>query len=90
MKLTQINLIIDIPELNNFNIGDKVISGTLSSTEQIEGIVVGIALQPLNSTDVAVPDITLLNNEGELKSGFKPNDLRLLEQPLQERSIGLH
>lgn len=90
MKLTEINLIIDIPELNNFKIGDKVIICKSSHSEDVEGIVVGIALESLNSTDVAVPNITLLDSEGRMKSGFKPNELRFLDQRKNDSSKGLH
>jgi len=76
MKLTQINLLIDIPELNRFNIGDKVVTEASESFTQTEGIVVGIELKQLNSSDIAIPNITVLDNEGSLKSGFKPGDLR--------------
>lgn len=90
MKLTQINLLIDIPELNRFNIGDKVVAEASEHFNQTEGIVVGIELQQLNASDVAIPNITLLDNEGGLKSGFKPGDLRLLGLTKPRPSKGLH
>lgn len=90
MKLTQVNLIIDIPELNRFNIGDKVIASALTGSEHIEAIVVGIELKPLNSTDVAIPNITLLDSDGNLKSGFKPNDLLMFHESRRPVNKGFH
>ncbi|RBO98928.1 hypothetical protein [Pseudochrobactrum asaccharolyticum] len=90
MKLTQINLLIDIPELNRFNIGDKVVTEASERFNQTEGIVVGIELRQLNSSDIAIPNITLLDNEGSLKSGFKPADLRLFGIPTPRPGKGLH
>ncbi len=90
MKLTQVNLIVDIPELNRFNIGDKVIASAVAGTDHIEAIVVGIELKPLNSTDVAIPNITLLDNHGNLKSGFKPNDLLMFHETRRPVNKGFH
>lgn len=90
MKLTQINLLIDIPELNHFKLGDKVISETSESLDQTEGIVVGIELQQLKSSEIAIPNITVLDNEGRFKGGFKPGDLRLIGHPKPELSKDLH
>ncbi len=80
MKLAQINLIVDIPELNRFNIGDKVIASSIAGAEHIEAIVIGIELKSLNSTDVVIPNITLLDGDGNLKSGFKPRDLLMFHE----------
>jgi hypothetical protein len=80
MKLTQINLIIDIPELNQFKIGDEVLVKASEHTVLLEGTVIGIEMQRLNASDVAVPGITLLHDGGRITRGFKPGELRLISR----------
>lgn len=75
LKLQQENIIIDIPELNRFRIGDLVIADACADFDRHEGIVVGIELQRLHGSSYLVPSITLLH-DGYLTDGFKPIDLR--------------
>ncbi len=78
LKLQQENIIIDIPELNRFRIGDHVIADACAEFDRHEGIVVGIEFQRLHGSRYLVPSITLLH-DGYLTDGFKPRDLRTVD-----------
>lgn len=78
LELTQENIIIDLPGLHRFRIGDKVVADECASHDRHEGVVVGIEMQRLHGSGYLVPSITLLHG-GYLTDGFKPDDLRHLD-----------
>lgn len=44
LKLTRENQIIDLPDLNRFHIGDKVIVDAGADNDRFEGVVIGIEM----------------------------------------------
>jgi len=74
-KLSPENLHIDIPDLNRFRIGDRVVAEECADCDRHEGVVVGIELQRLHGSQWLVPSITILH-DGFLTDGFKPEHLR--------------
>ncbi|WP_421405503.1 hypothetical protein [Agrobacterium fabrum] len=77
LKLSNENLMFDLPELNKFRIGDKVVADACEKHDRFEGVVVGIEMRKLGNYYFK-QDITILS-EGSLVDGFKPSDLRKLE-----------
>lgn len=77
LKLSNENLMFDLPELNKFRIGDKVMADACEKHDRFEGVVVGIEMRKLGNYYFK-QDITILS-EGSLVDGFKPSDLRKLE-----------
>lgn len=78
LKLQPENIVVDIPDLNRFRIGDHVIADACADFDRHEGIVVGIELQRLHGSSYLAPSITLLH-DGCLTDGFKPIDLRTVD-----------
>lgn len=78
LKLQPENIIVDIPDLNRFKIGDHVIADACAEFDRHEGVVVGVELQRLHGSQYLVPSITLLH-DGYLTDGFKPRDLRTVD-----------
>ncbi|AYC99986.1 hypothetical protein [Neorhizobium sp. NCHU2750] len=78
LKLSVENKTFDIPDLNKFKLGDKVICDATVHYDRFEGVVVGIELQRLYGSEILTPSITLLE-DGTLTDGFKPSDLRKVD-----------
>lgn len=76
VKLTEEHRLIDIPALNRYRIGDKVIVDADAENDRFEGIVLGIELRFW--AGALEPCITLLDN-GYVTDGFKPDDCRKVE-----------
>lgn len=76
MKLTNANLLMDIPDLNRFKIGDEVICDETADYDRFEGIIIGIELRrKFPCSGELRPSITLLH-DGCITDEFNPNDLR--------------
>lgn len=75
LKLQPENTIVDIPDLNQFRIGDTVVATADGDTDQYEGIVIGIELQHLHGSNKLNPSITLLH-DGCITDGFLPVNVR--------------
>ncbi len=76
VELTDEHRLIDIPALNRFRIGDKVIVDASADNDSFEGVIIGIELQ--RDCGQFVPCITLLEG-GYITDGFKPDDCRKVE-----------
>lgn len=77
-SLTQANRIVDIPDLNRFQIGDHVIVDASAENDRFEGVIVGLEMQRVYGSNYFVPSITLLH-DGYLTDGFKPMDCRKVD-----------
>jgi hypothetical protein len=78
LKLQSENIIIDIPDLNQFRIGDRVVADECADCDRHEGIVIGIELQRVYGSNYLRPSITLLH-DGYMTDGFKPMHLRKID-----------
>lgn len=75
LKLTMENKIMDLPDLNQFRLGDEVIADACGDYDRFEGIIIGIELRRLHGSNYLTPSITLLH-DGSITDEFKPGDLR--------------
>lgn len=77
MKLTisPENKMIDIPDLNKFRIGERVVCDATPDYDRHEGVIVGIELSRAWSSSRLEPSITIIDEAGYLTDGFKPSDL---------------
>lgn len=74
------NIIIDVPDLNRFNIGDAVHSPATASWDEFNGIVIGIELRRVHGlTRSFKPELTLLHDVDCISDGFGPNDLEMVK-----------
>ncbi len=88
LKLQPENTIVDIPDLNRFQIGDHVIVDANADYDRFEGVIIGIELRRMHGSDYLVPSITILH-DGCVTDEFKPNDCRKVEVPAPaELSVG--
>lgn len=78
VKLTEEHRLVDIPALNRYRIGDKVIVDASADNDRFEGVIIGIELQRLHGSNYLVPSLTLLH-DGYTTDGFKPDDCRKVE-----------
>lgn len=78
VKLRPENTMIDIPDLNQFKIGDHVVVDASHENDRFEGVVIGIELRRVFSTDVLQPSITLLH-DGYITDEFRPQECRKIE-----------
>lgn len=87
-NLTQANRVVDIPDLNRFQIGEHVIVDASAENDRFEGVIVGLELQRVYGSNYFVPSITLLH-DGYITDGFKPIDCRKVDPPSpQPREVG--
>lgn len=75
VTLTNVNRLIDIPDLLQFDIGDEVICDASEDRDRFEGIIIGIELRRVYGTEHLEPYITLLH-EGYITDEFRPRDLQ--------------
>ena len=78
IEITPENRIIDIPDLNRFQIGDHVIIDPSADNDRFEGIIIGIELRRVYGSYRLEPSITLLH-DGYITDEFKPIDCRKVE-----------
>lgn len=55
LKLSHENKIIDLPDLNGFQIGDEVIVDANADYDRFEGVIIGIELRRLHGSSYLVP-----------------------------------
>lgn len=80
LKLQPENTIVDIPDLNQFRIGDRVIVDASAENDRFEGVIIGIELRRVHGSNYFAPSITLLH-DGYITDEFKPIDCRKVEPP---------
>ncbi len=80
LKITAENKIIDIPDLNRFQIGDEVIVDASDVNDRFEGVIIGIEMRRIYGSSVLTPCITLLH-DGYITDEFKPIDCRKVAPP---------
>ncbi len=85
-EITQENLIIDIPGLNRFQIGDHVVVDPSADNDRFEGIIIGIELRRMYGSSCLKPSITLLH-DGYITDGFSPMDCRKVEPPPPQTNV---
>jgi hypothetical protein len=86
LKLDYENTIVHIPDLNGFRIGDRVVADGCADHDRFEGVVIGIELRRIYSSDRLDSCITLLH-DGYITDEFKPNDLRKVEPPAPQTGV---
>ncbi|TCM56191.1 hypothetical protein C8J36_103563 [Rhizobium sp. PP-F2F-G48] len=86
LKLDYENTIVHIPDLNVFRIGDKVTADEGADNDRFEGVVIGIELRRVYSSDRLEPCITILH-DGCITDEFKPNDLRKVDPPAPQPNL---
>lgn len=87
-EITQENRIIDIPDLNRFQIGDHVIVDASADNDRFEGVIIGIELRRMYGSSYLKPSITLLH-DGCITDEFRPMDCRKVDPPSpQPREVG--
>lgn len=74
-ELTPENRIVDIPDLNGFQIGEHVVVDASADNDRFEGVIIGIELRRLYGSNRLVPSITLLH-DSYITDEFKPSDCR--------------
>lgn len=88
LKLTQENRIIDLPDLNSFQIGDEVVVEACADYDRFEGVIIGIELRRMHGSTYLAPSITILH-DGCITDEFKPMDCRKVSAaPPQTRMMG--
>ena len=89
LKLTQENQIMDLPDLNRFQIGDEVVVDASADNDRFEGVIIGIELRRVHGSNHLVPSITLLH-DGYITDEFKPIDCRKVSPPAPETRRQIH
>lgn len=87
LEISQENRIIDLPDLNGFQVGDRVIVDESGDYSRFEGVIIGIELRRVYGSDRLEPCITLLH-DGCVTDGFKPIDCRKVNSAAAIRSLG--
>ncbi|WP_137136589.1 hypothetical protein [Rhizobium sp. FKY42] len=87
LKLQPENTIVDIPDLNRFQIGDHVVVDATEHFDRFEGVIIGIELRRVYGADRLEPCITLLH-DGYITDEFKPMDCRKVDPSPQPRELG--
>lgn len=80
LKLNPENTIVDIPDLNQFRIGDAVVADACGDYDRFEGVIIGIELRRLHGSNYLKPSITLLH-DGCITDEFQPGHLRKVTPP---------
>ena len=87
LEISQENRIIDLPDLNGFQVGDRVIVDESGDYSRFEGVIIGIELRRVYGSDRLEPCITLLH-DGCVTDWFKPIDCRKVNSAAAIRSLG--
>lgn len=88
LKLSKENRIIDLPDLNRFQIGDQVIVEASADNDLFEGVIIGIELRRMYGLNHLVPSITILH-DGCITDEFKPMDCRKAEPPAPQTTASV-
>ncbi|OJF97617.1 hypothetical protein [Pararhizobium antarcticum] len=87
LKLSLENKLIDLPDLNRFQIGDEVVVDASADNDRFEGVIIGIEMNRRFSIGPLEPSITLLH-DGYITDGFKPIDCRKVNPSPTPRERG--
>ncbi|MDR6818447.1 hypothetical protein J2X76_003624 [Neorhizobium sp. 2083] len=80
LKLQPENTIVDIPDLNRFQIGDHVVVDATGDFDRFEGVIIGMELRRMYGSSYLKPSITILH-DGCITDEFKPSDCRKVDPP---------